>query len=58
MLARKRIFNPDGDDRTENRRLVGGNSTNLMQLNGVRYRWAIPLYKRMLSNFWIPDRST
>lgn len=56
MLKVKRIFNPEGDDRPENRALVGGNTTNLMQLNQVRYRWAIPLYRRMLANFWIPEK--
>jgi len=56
MLKAKLIFNPQGDDRPESRQLVGGNTTNLMQLNQVRYRWAIPLYRRMLANFWIPEK--
>jgi len=56
MLKPKRIFNPQGDDRPESRLLIGGNTTNLMQLNQTRYRWAIPLYRRMLANFWIPEK--
>lgn len=55
-IVRKKIFNPEGDDSLESRQLVGGNSTNLMQLNSVRYRWAISIYRRMLANFWIPEK--
>jgi hypothetical protein len=47
------IFNPDGDDRIENRSIWFGNTTNLMQLNDVRYNWAIGLYQQMRENFWI-----
>lgn len=48
------IFNPKGDDRVENRSIWFGNTTNLMQLNDVRYSWAISLYQQMRENFWIP----
>lgn len=47
------IFNPDGDDRIENRSMWFGNVTNLMQLNDVRYPWAVGLYQQMRENFWI-----
>lgn len=47
------IFNPDGDDKTENRSIWFGNTTNLMQLNDVRYQWAVGLYQQMRENFWI-----
>jgi ribonucleoside-diphosphate reductase beta chain len=50
------IFNPDGDDRTENRSIWFGNTTNLMQLNDVRYTWAVGLYQQMRENFWLPQR--
>ena len=50
------IFNPSGDDRTENRLIWFGNTTNLMQLNDVRYSWAIGLYQQMRENFWIPQK--
>ena len=29
------------------RLLVGGNSTNLMNLNNVRFKWATSLWKKM-----------
>lgn len=47
------IFNPSGDDTIENRSIWFGNTTNLMQLNDVRYSWAIGLYQQMRENFWI-----
>jgi ribonucleoside-diphosphate reductase beta chain len=50
------IFNPDGDDAVETRSIWFGNTTNLMQLNDVRYSWAIGLYQQMRENFWIPQR--
>ena len=50
------IFNPTGNDSTENRSIWFGNTTNLMQLNDVRYNWAVGLYQQMRENFWIPQR--
>jgi ribonucleoside-diphosphate reductase beta chain len=50
------IFNPAGDDAIENRSIWFGNTTNLMQLNDVRYTWAVGLYQQMRENFWIPQR--
>ena len=50
------IFNPQGDDRIENRSIWFGNTTNLMQLNDVRYTWATGLYQQMRENFWIPQK--
>lgn len=50
------IFNPQGDDRIENRSMWFGNVTNLMQLNDVRYPWAVSLYQQMRENFWIPQK--
>jgi ribonucleoside-diphosphate reductase beta chain len=50
------IFNPRGDDTVENRTIWFGNTTNLMQLNDVRYSWAIGLYQQMRENFWIPQK--
>jgi ribonucleoside-diphosphate reductase beta chain len=52
------IFNPKGDDRVENRTVWFGNTTNLMQLNDVRYSWAITLYQQMRENFWCDSFSS
>ncbi|MDJ0723845.1 MAG: ribonucleotide-diphosphate reductase subunit beta [Prochloraceae cyanobacterium] len=50
------IFNPGGDDAIQNRSIWFGNTTNLMQLNDVRYSWAVLLYQQMRENFWIPQK--
>ena len=50
------IFNPDGNDAIANRSVWFGETTNLMQLNDVRYPWAIGLYQQMRENFWIPQK--
>ena len=47
------IFNPDGNDDIEHRSMWFGDTTNLMQLNDVRYPWAVGLYKQMRENFWV-----
>lgn len=51
-----RIFNPTGDDRLENRQMWGGNPTGLINLNSVRYPWAVKLYAQMREQFWIPQK--
>ncbi|MDA3903756.1 MAG: ribonucleotide-diphosphate reductase subunit beta [Desulfuromusa sp.] len=53
----KRLFNPEGDDSLESRRIIGGNSTNIFNLNNVRYQWANKLYRNMMANFWIPEKT-
>jgi ribonucleoside-diphosphate reductase beta chain len=50
------IFNPTGDDSHEVRKIWYGNTTNLMQLNDVKYTWALQLYQQMRENFWIPQK--
>ena len=50
------IFNPNGDDSLEVRQVWNGNPTNLIQLNDVKYSWAINLYLQMRENFWIPNK--
>ena len=45
------VFNPDGNDATGDRTIWFGETTNLMQLNDVRYGWAVGLYRQMRENF-------
>jgi ribonucleoside-diphosphate reductase beta chain len=47
------IFNPKGNDDIAHRTMWFGETTNLMQLNDVRYSWAVGLYTQMRENFWI-----
>lgn len=50
------IFNPQGNDDPEHRSIWFGDTTNLMQLNDVRYNWAVGLYRQMRENFWVAEK--
>ena len=43
-MKEKKLFNPTGNDTIENRSIIGGNTTNIIQLNNVKYKWARDLY--------------
>lgn len=53
---KKLLFNPSGSDKLEDRMIIGGNPTNIFNLNNVRYKWANRLYRVMMENFWIPEK--
>jgi len=55
MLEKKKLFNEHGDRDWGKRRLIGGNTTNLIELNNVKYEWATKMYRTMMNNFWIPE---
>ena len=38
-LTRNPLFNPDGDTEIVDRRMIGGNTTNLNDFNNMRYPW-------------------
>jgi ribonucleoside-diphosphate reductase beta chain len=54
----KQVFNENGVDSQEERKIVGGNTTGIANLNSVRYKWATDLYTIMLNNHWIPQRTS
>lgn len=55
-LNRKPIFNRYGYTDIDNRFIINGNTTNIIELNNIKYNWAYDLYKTMgIRNFWIPD---
>lgn len=55
-MKQKKLFNPEGIDSLADRKLIGGNTTNLFNLNNVKYAWANNLYRAMMANFWIPEK--
>lgn len=55
-LKEKLVFDPKGSDSVEDRKMIGGNSTGIANLNSVKYQWASRLYKIMLGNFWVPEK--
>lgn len=54
-LQKNLLFNEAGDRDARMRRIVGGNSTHLIELNNIKYAWAVGLYRTMMQNFWIPE---
>lgn len=56
QMFEKLVFNPNGNDRLENRTIIKGNVTNTFNLNETKYNWAKKLYREMLGNFWIPEK--
>ena len=55
VMIKNKLFNPAGDREFEKRLIIGGNSTNLFELNNIKYDWAMKLYRAMMNNFWIPE---
>lgn len=54
-LKKKPLFNPNGETDLCNRRMIGGNPTNLNDFNNVKYRWSSDWYRQAMNNFWIPE---
>lgn len=54
-LMKKPLFNPNGDTDVRNRRMIGGNTTNLNDFNNMRYTWVSDWYRQAMNNFWIPE---
>jgi len=50
------LFNPQGTDTS--RKVIGGNPTNLINLNDVKYKWANQLYAVMREDIWIPEKTS
>lgn len=54
-LIHKPLFNPGGDTQVRNRRMIGGNTTNLNDYNNLKYNWTSDWYRQAMNNFWIPE---
>ena len=51
-----KVFNPQGTDVKSERKFIGGNSTGIINLNNVKYQWAIKLWRQMRENFWVAEK--
>lgn len=54
-MTMKPLFNPQGDIDVQNRRMIGGNTTNLNDFNNMKYNWVSDWYRQAMNNFWIPE---
>lgn len=55
-MDRKKLFHPQGDDSISARRIILWNTTNILNLNAVKYQWATGLYRVMTNNTWFPEK--
>lgn len=55
-INRKVLYNPSGDD--SDKRVVGGQPTNVFDLYNIKYKWAQDIFSTMLSNHWVPEKSS
>lgn len=56
QLTKKKVFNEFGSDAIAEKQMVGGNSTGIMNLNSVKYKWASGHINLMQNNFWLPQK--
>jgi ribonucleotide reductase beta subunit family protein with ferritin-like domain len=55
MNTKRKLFDASANDDLSERRILGGQTTNINNFNEIKYRWTAPLYRRMVSNYWIPE---
>lgn len=56
LMKPVKLFNEKGGDTFEDQALIGGNPTGIANLNNVRYSWVQPLYRKMVGQFWVPQK--
>lgn len=56
FLKPVKLFNEFGGDSFDDQSILGGNPTGIANLNNIRYSWVQPLYRKMVGNFWIPQK--
>jgi len=56
-LKRKKIYNPDSTETSQERQVFNGDPTGLFELNNIKYQWAYNLWEVMLNNTWFPKEA-
>ncbi len=56
LMKPRPIFNKEGDDSIQNRKIIKGDTTGIFNLNDVKYSWAKNMYQVMIGNFWVPEK--
>lgn len=51
----KRLFMPENSD--DNIRVINGETTNLLNLENVKYQWAHDIFDRIFANNWLPHKT-
>lgn len=53
-ITSKKLFNPLVDD--DDIRIIGGDSTNLLNLENIKFQWAHNIFDAIYSNNWLPHK--
>ena len=50
----KKLFNPEASD--DNIRIIGGETTNILNLENIKYKWAHDIFDVIYANSWLPHK--
>jgi ribonucleoside-diphosphate reductase beta chain len=53
-IEKKKIYNSDSMETLNDRTVIGGNPSGIINFSKVKYQWAFELFDLMLSNSWYP----
>jgi ribonucleoside-diphosphate reductase beta chain len=56
IIQKPKLFNPNGDDSLAARQIINGNTTNIINLNNIKYKQFYSLYKTQRDQFWVPNK--
>lgn len=51
-LSYRKLYDPTAPNASTG--IINGKSSNVLNWDDVRFKWAYPMYKNMLANFWTP----
>jgi len=54
-IKEKALFNPNASD--EEVRVLGGDTTNLLNLSNIKYQWAHDIFDVIYGNNWLPHKT-
>lgn len=55
ILKEKKLFNPDAND--DNIKVIGGETTNLLDLSNIKYQWCHDIFDVIFGNNWLPHKT-
>ena len=56
LLQKKPLFNPTCLDNAKERKILGGETSNIVDLSNIKYKWAFKMYISMWDAFWRPEK--
>lgn len=55
LLRVKKLFQPELED--DNIKMINGDTTNLLNLENIKYQWAHNIFDELFSNNWLPHKT-